>query len=257
MTDEVKPWHDGASTEQTEYITQKGWKGALDAVDTARNAEKLLGAHSAGRTFVLPKDENDADGIKAFRAKIGVPEKAADYDTPDELKDDPIWPAARDLAHKHGIPKASFGAFIKDILKASGEQKTAAEQKAAAELKTQLDALKSEWGDKFDAHSELAKRAVKQLAGDAGAKLGQDQVDSMLDAVEKSPGLRRFFAHIAKSLGEDKFSGGDSKPAGGEGKAVIQAKIDALRQERIEGKLTEMQWKEKTDPLFAELNRAA
>ncbi|HQQ71498.1 MAG TPA: hypothetical protein PLL92_14465, partial [Alicycliphilus sp.] len=56
------------------WAESKGFKDPETAVASAWNLEKLIGADRNGRTVVLPKYDKDVEGIKAFRAKLGVPD---------------------------------------------------------------------------------------------------------------------------------------------------------------------------------------
>src|SRR5262245_744719 len=108
-TQQPTAWHgDGLK----DYVGTKGWKTADDVISGYQNLEKLPGLQAAGRTIVLPKDDADVDGIKAFRAKLGVPEKVDGYTVPakfkDTLKDDKLLPHVSAAALKHGIPAKAF-----------------------------------------------------------------------------------------------------------------------------------------------------
>jgi len=258
MTDENKggdngtPWHGEA---HKDLVATKGWKGADDAITSVINLEKLLGAEKAGRTIVRPKDDADAEGVKAYRLGIGVPDSPEGYGTPDSLKDDKVYAAALKHAHKHGVPKREFLAFAEDFLaEQRAAMKTQADQNAA-DLAGQVAALKTEWGAKYDGNVELAKRAMKAFA--TGAKLDEETVASLDEAVSKSPGVQRLFAFIAQGLGEDRFSDSDSSSSKASGKVRIQQQLDELRQQRVEGKITEADWQSRSAALGAQLDAAA
>ena len=66
-----QPWFAGfQNAEAKTFVESKGFKDPESLVTSYANMEKLLGADRAGRTVVLPKDANDAEGLKAFRAKM-------------------------------------------------------------------------------------------------------------------------------------------------------------------------------------------
>lgn len=246
------PWF---ADDQRDFVATKGWKAPADAVASAINLEKLLGADKAGRAIVRPKDDTDADGLKAYRSGIGVPDSPDGYGTPDSLKDDPVYKAALTHAHKHGLPKKEFLGFVEDFM---GAQRAALKEQAdqqGAELAAQVATLRKDWGDKYDANVELAKRAMKAFA--AGAKLDEDTIAGLDDAVTKSPGVQRLFAFIAQGLGEDKFSAGDGSQSSGSGKLRIQQQLDELRTQRVEGKITQQDFDTRSAALGAQLDAAA
>lgn len=241
------PWFDA---DQATYVAEKGWKGPQDAVRTAINAEKLIGAHQAGRTFVLPKDDKDVDGIKLFRSKIGVPDAPEGYGIPESLKDDPVWPLATKLAHELGLPKTAFVGFTEKLLAQVVEQNKAAELRAQGESQTALTGLKTEWGDKFAERAEFAKRFVRAIGWD----------EKKIDLFERTFGtasmLKDFYAFGVKTA-EHGFSGGDTDGSAAGGNLAIQRQIDDLRQKRIEGKMTEADYLQQVQALGARLQAAA
>ncbi|MET0659134.1 MAG: hypothetical protein ABW110_13365, partial [Steroidobacteraceae bacterium] len=74
-----QPWFPEA---HKSLVETKGFKSVEDVFNWGINAEKLIGLDRAGRTVVLPKDEADVEGRKAYYAKIGVPESADKYELP-------------------------------------------------------------------------------------------------------------------------------------------------------------------------------
>jgi hypothetical protein len=217
-------------------VETKGFKGVGDVITWGTNLEKLIGADKAGRTVVLPKDANDADGIKAFRAKIGVPEKVDGYKSPgDKFKvDDPMWAPVTAAALKHGISVDAFGGFIPDVLAAMDAiiEKQNSEAKKASDAA--LTALKGEWGDKFDANAEIGRRYVKALGLE----------DSDLAAIEGALGTSKFlkvFHAGGVKLGEAGGAGGGAEGgSGGVTKEQAQAKLDEARLARLDNKLTDV-----------------
>ena len=110
-------WHGDS---HKDFVAGKGWKTGDDAITGYQNLEKLIGAEKAGRSVVLPKDENDVEGNKAFRAKLGVPEKVDGYAIPEAyreaLKDDALMPHVAAAALKHGLTPKQYEGFLADVL---------------------------------------------------------------------------------------------------------------------------------------------
>lgn len=224
-------------------VEAKGFKSVDDVFAWGTNAEKLIGLEKAGRTVVMPKDDNDAEGIKSFRQKLGVPDKIDGYATPDALKEDPIWGHATAAAMKHGIPAKAFDAFIADVLGAakSHNEKLDADLKAAHDK--QAADVKAKHGDKFDAKVELGRRAAKGFGFD----------DAKLDAWAKAIGstdMLEFFIALGDKMGEPKAAGGGNE-GGGAGLTQEQAaaKLKQLNADRVAGKVSDAEFQRESQKL--------
>lgn len=245
--DTPAPWY-GSNPETKAYVEAKGFKDGESAIGSYRNLETLIGADKAGRTVVLPKDEKDADGIKAYRSKIGVPDKPEGYAVPEGLKDDPVWPLATSAALKHGLPAKEFASFLGDFLAGVKQRNADAETKAKTESETELAALNAEWGDKAAANSELARRVVR-----AG---GIDEAD--LSKMETALGTTKFlkmFHALGTKLGEPGATGTDGGAGGNV--ADAQAKLNDLRQRRMDNKISDVEFAKEADRLGRIIDRAA
>lgn len=255
----------GATNDQTwypaehkDYIANKGWKNAGEAVTSAINLEKLMGADKAGRTIVMPKDANDVEGTKAFRERLGVPATAEAYELPvpqghaaDFAKTASAW------FHEAGIPKGAAQKITEQWNTHFAGVIQAQEAESTRQQQAQLDTLKTSWGPQFDANTEIAKRSAKQFA--AVAQLDQANVQSIIDAVEKSAPVRQLFAAIGKSVGEHGFAAGEGTGGGGFApqRTAIQKQIKDLMDNRIAGKVTEKPYLQEIERLNMLLESAA
>ncbi len=232
-----------------DYVGAKGWKTADDVITSNQNLEKLLGADKAGRTVVLPKDDADADGIKAFRAKLGVPEKVDGYALPakfkDALKDDKLVPHVAAAALKHGIPAKAFEGFLGDVLEQAGVLGKAADDEADNNATAALDALKAKHGDQYDAKVELGRRLIGQAFTDADGKpLAGEALTAKVDALMRgqftaADAIGMFIA-LGEKVGEPGVGGGQN--LGGRGsmtQEAAKAALDELRTKRLENKISE------------------
>jgi hypothetical protein len=120
------PWYSEASKP---LVEAKGWKTADEAIGAYTNLEKLIGADRAGRTIVKPKDDKDAEGIKAYRAALGVPDSPDKYELPAPSGDGggDLAKAASQWFHEAGIPReaahkvtAAWNAHIEALVKQGG-----------------------------------------------------------------------------------------------------------------------------------------
>lgn len=217
-----------------DYVTAKGWKGVDDVITSNRNLETLLGADKAGRAVIWPKDATDADGWKAINAKLGVPEKADDYQLP--LYEGATEPDAFQKAlvvelHKNGVPKSAAQAlakFVNDYDKTNlANANTAHEQKSTADLA----ALKTEWGTAHDANHGLAVT----LMGHMG--FTQEDIASM----SKNADVLRKFHKGAAALGTKPTVPGEGG-TGGVTQAQALEQLNAAREKRNKGEMSAEDW---------------
>lgn len=249
--DAPAPWY-GSNPDTKAYVEAKGFKDGESAIGSYRNLETLIGADKAGRTVVLPKDEKDADGIKAYRSKIGVPDKPEGYVVPDafkdSLKDDPVWPLATSTAVKSGLPAREFSSFLGEFLTAVKQRNEDARTKEVTDSESAKAALLAEWGDKADANSELARRVVR-----AGG-IGEDDLATM----EKALGTTKFLK-MFHSLGTKLAEPGATGTEGASGGAVADAQrqLNDLRARRMDNKVSDTEFAKEADRLGRIIDRAA
>lgn len=219
-------------------VETKQWKGAGDVIDSYNNLEKLVGADKAGRTVVLPKDEKDAEGIKAFHAKIGVPESPDKYELPKPEGDNGEFSKiAAGWFHANGVPKAAAQGIAKawndHIGKIVKDQETA----ALAASEQQLTELKGTWGAEFEKNSEFAKRFLNASGWDKA------KVNLYEQTFGTAQMLKDFHSWGSKTA-EPGFAGGEGGGSSFSGsKQAAQAKLDQIRNDRAEGKITDVQWR--------------
>lgn len=232
------------SPEQKDYVGNKGWKAPAEAIGAYQNLETLLGAEKAGRTVVLPKDDKDADGIKAFRAKLGVPEKAEDYQLPvPQGADGNFAKTAAGWMHELGVPLKQAQALTE---KWNGFFAKVLADKAASDEATSKAAvadLQKEWGAKFEENGEMGRRFAKELGVSA------DELNAIESALGTARMLKLFHGGGVK-LGEpgaitDAQKGGFTAA----GQKAAQEQIAAIRQQRIAGTLSQKDFDEQMSKL--------
>jgi hypothetical protein len=268
MTDQQQQQNNGQQQQQQQQawygdthkdlVASKGWQSADAVIESYQGLEKLLGADKAGRAIVLPKDDNDADGIKAFRAKLGVPEKADGYTVPakfkDTLKDDKLLPSVAAAAHKHGIPAKAYEGFLGDVLEAATALGKASDDEANANATKALDALKAKHGDQFDAKLELSRRLIGQVFTDPDGKSLEGEaltakVDAMMRGEFSAADAMQLFLSLGEKLGEPGAAGGQNMGGSAMTQQAAKEKLDELRQKRLENKISEKDFLEESDRL--------
>ena len=242
------PWFGDANKE---FVANKGWKSGDDAIGSVKSLETLLGADRAGRTVVLPKDDKDVEGIKAYNSKIGVPESADKYELP--VPDGDSGEFAKQAAswlHAAGVPKAAgqklagqWNEFVK---------KSIADGQAAikTEMDKQLGDLKGEWGEKFDANAEVARRFMT-ASGWSEAKV------KLYEETFGTADMLKTFNGLGAKMGEHSFVKGADSGGGALNPAQAKEKLDELRAKRVDGKISERDYLEAAERLSAIAAKAA
>jgi hypothetical protein len=199
-------WLPGADESAVGYVHNKGWANPNDAVTGYRNLETLLGADRAGRTIVLPKDDQDITTRETMLSKLGWSKDVAAYKLPVPEGADPKFAAdMAGLFSKHGVPIANAQALTADWNAYQGAQaKVAADADAAAGVAADAQ-LEKDWGAERSARTELARRAAVGLGLDAAA----------LDALQKGPGyvgVMKALAKVGDMMKEHGAAGMDVNP---------------------------------------------
>lgn len=185
-----------ADAELVGHVQNKGWQSPADAAKAHREAERLIGADRAGRTVVIPTDENDAPGWQKVYERLGRPTDAAGYKLQTADGGDPAFTkAAAAKFHELGIPlKAGqqLAAWFDQHVGAAMQQQSAAEAARHAEEVAQLD---RDWGAEKPMRQELARRAAQTLG------MTGEQVDA-LQKVAGFSGVMKMFAKVGDMLRE-------------------------------------------------------
>jgi hypothetical protein len=238
--------------EHKDFVTNKGWKGAGDAITSFVNLEKLIGADKAGRTVILPKDEKDADGIKAFRTRMGVPDSADGYELPlPEGDKGEFAKIAAKWFHGQGVPKAAAQSIAKQWNEHIAALVKADQDAAVAESDRQLATLKTEWGGDFEKNSEFARRFLRAAGWD-------DAKVALYEQTFGTSSMLKDFHAFGSKFQEKSLAGGDGGGGGGSftmTKAAAQARLDEIRSARIAGTITDAQWKNGKQKEFEDLSQ--
>lgn len=171
----------------------KGWRGA----------ESKLGV-PAEQLARIPKDENDADGLKAYLGKLGVPETPEGYEIKQEQGIDTDFPTqAAKWFYEMNVPKNIAKGLYSKLKTYAESTANAADEQFTQQADSDIAALKGEWkGGDFDRNVELARRVR--------ATMGLSDEETM--AVERAIGVGRaakVFSSLGKALGEHRFHGGE------------------------------------------------
>lgn len=237
------PWYGDLISKETDtdfkaYVTNKNYPDPLAAIKGHYNAEKLIGLDRAGRTVVLPKDDNDAEGMKAFRAKLGVPEKPEDYKLPFE-GDATFAAEAQKWFHQAGVPAKAAQQIAENWNKQVKSMLEADEAARVTKNTQELNELKANLGNGFAAQQELSRRALNVFGKEAG--FTDEDIGAMEDAIGSAKTVK-LFMKLGNVLREAQFAGGDSTM--GTPPDQIKAKIKEIQTARTANKYSEREWKE-------------
>lgn len=234
-----------------EWLQNKAYPDAEHALKSYRSLEQLMGADKAGRTVLIPKDENDAEGWKAVSSKLGVPATAADYKLPvPEGMDDGFARTASSWFHEAGIPPKMARSIAEKWNTWGAEQVKAAEAQEAAESTKQMQGLEKEWGGKYGENTEMARRGFREF----GSKFGLDDAAmKRAESVLGAANLVKFFHGLGSLNGESSFAGNDGGGSFGVSPQAARQEIRGYQVDRASGKINDYQWNKEIMPRIQKL----
>lgn len=247
-------WDTVKDTEVKGWLGNKKFPDAETALKSYWGMERLMGAEKAGRTVMLPKDDNDAEGWKSLATRLGVPEKADDYKLPvPEGADEGFSKTAAAWMHEAGIPPRAGKAVAEKWNAWVAEQVKAGDTAEKAESAKQMGALEKEWGAEFAPKRELAQRGYRDFAKQFGLddKAALERAEGVLGAAN----LTKFFAGLGSLNAESSFAGGDLKGGFGMSPQDAQRKADQIIADRASGKINDMAWRKESEPELQKLGR--
>lgn len=210
-------WWEGLSDPHKAYLTPKGLtvddplQALPKLIDIAANAEKRIGKGLDSIIDRPAKGQDYGEWARANAEALGLPADAAGY----EVKPPSDWPkdlpwdsaaegAAREIALKHGVPKAAHDAYVTfqaDAMKRLAAEADAGSAKAKAEMMAELQ---RDWGGQVQAKVTLAQQAAQVLAEKAGlTSEGVEALSQTLSAKTGDAGVIRIFAAVAEMMGDD------------------------------------------------------
>lgn len=232
----------GATADQT-WATgfdeeTRGWLGGMGVdklppdqalakvIPMYRGAEKKLGV-PADRLIAMPKDDNDADGFRAAMLKLGLPETPDGYEL-NAPEGDPgtFIKEATGWMHELGIPKRQAHGLAEKWNGYVQAQQTAREAELNAKATKDIEGLKTELGEQYDASVELARR-VRRASG-----LSDQEAQQIEDTIGVGRAMK-MFAELGRSMGEHRFKGGEGGGATfGMSPEAAKARIIDLRKDK-------------------------
>jgi hypothetical protein len=171
------------------------------------------------------------DDLKAYRAAMGIPETPDKYDLKRaEWPEDRFGPypekdekAFREFAHQANLTpaqvQAAYDWYLGNILNAGKSFEAMTEERRVKAV----DALKKEWGDKYQENAQLATKAFWYFANEDDMKWFEGS------GLGDNPAIIRVFHNIGLRLMDDRMVR-DVKPPGSAGS---QQPVDAYGRARL------------------------
>ncbi len=190
-------WVEGLNGDNAAFAAGKGWDSPNAVIDSYRNLESLFGHDRAGRTLVLPQEEEDAAAYDAFYDRLGRPDAPDDYsfeEAPDAAVDGALTEWFRDTAYDAGLTECQASSLFDAWNRMASARIDAAQQAHRTEQEESEQTLREKWGGAYDRKIGHARRAARAFGGEH------------LDALESAMGLAsvsEFLARIGEAIGED------------------------------------------------------
>lgn len=228
-------WFSSIQNDEVRNWTQsKGWKDPAALAESAWNLEKLIGHERAGRTVVIPGDDAPAEELAAFRAKMGVPEKADDYLSVIKVPDgqpDAFAKEASTWFHEAGIQPKQAALLAEKWNAFQGHAMEQQAKEAATHSDQEFSEVVSSWGKDADANLELGKRAAAQFIPAKNAE-EREQALMKIESAIGTKAMLEMFANIGRGLGEHRVHTDGDGGGLGMSPAEAQAKINSLKNDK-------------------------
>ncbi|MFN0043755.1 MAG: hypothetical protein ACKVSF_11160 [Alphaproteobacteria bacterium] len=201
-------WTEGLAPELRALAANKGWRGPADAVRSYGHLEQSFGADK----IAVPGRNARPEDWSALYDRLGRPPSPEQYDLSAFHRPEAMpWSGETEkamLAEMHGAGLNNDQA-TRLLAKYAQVQEGAWRHVEAARTAAREDSvamLRSEWGPRYDAQLDLAKRAFR-------AAFGEQSADALAlktaDGTELGdhPAIIRAFARLGAMLAEDELVG--------------------------------------------------
>lgn len=204
------------------WAQNKGYREVKDLAVAHRGLEKILSSEKVP----LPKDEADTEGWNRVFTALGRPEDKTGYKLGEIAEADPDFAdAAGDWFHEAGLSTKQAGVLAEKWN--AHQEKVIAKMEADFQAKSgaEMSDLRTEWGPKYEANTELARRGARMLGWDRDKMAGVERVlgtKEMLTALAK----------IGGGMGEDEFIDGETRKSFGMTPDQAQDRLKTLMADK-------------------------
>lgn len=188
---------DGFKEENRSYVQEKGYKSADDMVTALKGLSQFEGK-DLNNMVSLPGADASAEDLAAFYGKLGCPDKPEGYVF--GKNDTEFAKSIAPILQQSGITQKQLDVLMPKWNEFINTQNSAAEQQLVEDNEKATKALKTEWGNDFDANIDLAKKATQALGFSA------DEIDSICK-VKGSAYVYKMMAKFGKAFSDDQIKG--------------------------------------------------
>ncbi len=157
----------GVESTDMALVTERGWKGPKEVIESYRNIESLVGKMTGGKTkdaVVFLPDSGDAEGWGRFYDRLGRPKSPSEYKiTLPEGDTGSLANVVSPMFHKAGLSQAQVQAFTTEWNAHVNAARKTQDATHKAEADKQMAELKTEWGAGYDTNALLVERAAKSF----------------------------------------------------------------------------------------------
>lgn len=186
------------------------------------NAQKMVGANKV----ILPTKESTPEVWQDFYRKAGLPETIEKYEVSkkqDSKLDDVLFTTLKDRAYKAGVLPHQFDELGNGLEEYVTNHEKVTMAKMQEIKQKNLESLKTEFGDAYNAKMQLANQALDLFADES---VKQALVKSGLS---HDPAVIKMFAKLGTKLGEHKMIEGT--PADSSSPADLQGEVDSYMKD--------------------------
>lgn len=190
-------------------------------------AQKLIGA----KRIALPGEKASDVEWEAFYNQIGRPDTFDKYEVPDVKMEEGLAPDAKKLEavkqhfHKLGLTTKQARGVMEYYMNSVNEGAKGSKAASEAQAQAQIQALRQEWGDKFDVNVDIARSVIKKFGGE-----NHEEVLKFLDSsgLGNNAQLVKLMHSIGASVMEDsarRGGGGSGLPLNDASRAAQEIEV--------------------------------
>jgi hypothetical protein len=197
MADENVQFYDSwnLSDEDKGFIQSSNYADASAVIKALRDTKAFVGADK-NTIIKVPKPAEDGtvDYSEVYKT-LGRPDDAAGYGFEETDFSKAVAPKLFEL----GITKSQADGLAKFMEEYGATSTTTAAEQAAAEREKGIAALQKKWGAEYEVNSQVAAKAVRELAEATG--INSDDLDKIEDLIGVEKAATLFFAIGSKEGG--------------------------------------------------------
>jgi len=197
-------WRDGISEEIASHTSLSDINSIEDLAKATIHAQQMVGAEK----IAIPNRESEPAVWDEVYNKLGRPEKAEQYELPEELGgtdtqfEEASFDALKSEAHRLGLNKQQFAGLSRYLANQATSYKENRAENTQQAMQESVKHLQQEFGQAYQQNITHAQEAVKRFGG-----------ESLIRALDETglgnnPELVKTFAKIGRMIAEDEVLGG-------------------------------------------------